>query len=574
MLEKLTIKNYLIIKDIDINFSRGINILTGETGAGKTIIMDALTLILGERSDYSLIHKNSDKLIIEGIFDFSGNKTVNEFLISHNLVNDEYLKANMLIIRREILKRGISRNFINDNPVILSDLKEFGDLIVDIHSQNEHQYLLKKEMHLEVLDNYSNNENILDNYKKLYVAYAELINKYFELIEKKKLINERKEYIKFQLKEINTINPSENEYEELEKELKILENSEQINQHANSCLQIISNSENNIISYLSNLLRELKKISSIDESINSLTERIENIYIEIKDINETLNNYSENIHYDYEKTEQIRDRLSKINFLKKKYSLSVKEIVTKAEDLSKELEFIENYDVEIENLKKEISKQKEILFDESVKLSAMRKKKSKELEKEINKLFKEVGLESAELQIKFSEIEKEKNEFFIFIKENRKNVLTQNGIDNVEFLVRTNKGLEFTPLRKTASGGEISRIMLVIKTCLADKDKTPVLLFDEIDAGISGAIANKVGKLLKSLSKTHQIILITHLPQIAATGDTNFHISKIEEKNETTASIKMLDESEKVIEIAKLLSGEKVTDSSKKVAKELVLSYK
>jgi len=568
LLEKLVIKNYLIIKQAELDFTKGLNILSGETGAGKTIILDALALILGERADYSIIKNDSEKLIIEGQFNFNKNKSVENFLKEKDLfLNDD--KESIVIIRRELTKKGISRNFINDTPVNISDLKDFGDLIIDIHSQNEHQSLLKKDTHIDFLDNYLKNKNIFFDYQEKFYILKEIISSYENLIKNKNELMERKSFLEYQLKEINNTNPAPNEDEELENNLKKLENSEEISTSLQNCLNLLYEGENNILASLSNSNKELKKISKYDNNILKLIEIFEQNYISIKTGIEELRDYSGGVNFDPLLIEQIRTRLATLTHLKKKYRLTISELIDKSEEIKKELDLTENFDFEIEKLEKEIQNQKKITFEIAQKISKERKSASKELEKKVNSYLQEVGLESAEFKVDF-EFTGKGDDKYSFEEKNQIYNFTHNGVDSVEFLIKANKGSEFSQLRKTASGGEISRIMLSLKASMSGKDKVPILVFDEIDAGISGKVAGKVGKLLSELSKSHQIISITHLPQIAAMSDNHFYVNKKDLTKETVAEIKTLTKEEKILEVARLLSGEKITDLSKKNAEELI----
>ena len=570
MLEKLSIKNYLIIKEAELKFSEGLNILTGETGAGKTIILDALSLILGERANYSVIKNNKEKLVIEGQFQFENNKKVLGFLKESDLLSESFSSQSIVILRRELSKKGTSRNFINDVPVSISQMKNFGDLIIDIHSQNEHQSLLRKESHIKLLDNFVGNENLFADYINSFSEYKKLIKSYEELEKKKDNIIERKNFIEFQLKEINNANPQKGEEERLEKELNKIENTEDISLSLNNSLEMLYEKENNVIAALSEVVKEIKKIVKYDSELSNIIADLESSYVSVKEIAETLNSYNNSINFDSVRIEQIRDRLGSINFIKKKYNLSESELLKKAKELQNELDYAENFDYDIEQIKKKIKESREELYKKAVRISSLRNSSSKQLEKNVNLYFKEIGLETAEFKVGNKICESDKDTMYSIKKNSLFIQLHEEGIDDVEFMVKINKGAEFTPLRKTASGGEVSRIMLAIKASVTGKDEVPVLVFDEIDSGISGRIADKVGKVLKQLSKSHQIISITHLPQIAAMSDRHFRVSKEEVKNETIAKIKALTEQEKVTEIAKLLSGEKITDSSTKSAKELI----
>lgn len=568
MIEKLFIKNYLIIKEAEINFSAGLNILTGETGAGKSIILDALGMILGERADYSLIRKDSDKMVIEGYFDFKDNKKVKDLLKNLEIEQENQNENSYIIIRRDLLKRGISRNFINDVPVNISDLKELGNIIIDIHSQNEHQSLLNKETHIEILDQYIGSEKLLEKYRTSFSELKESIANYEELISKKDELAERKEFLEFQLKEINNINPLENEDEELETELNKMENSEEISTALVTSLNFLYESDTNVISELSSSIKELKKIIKFDSTLEENIKILEESLVNVKEVSNSLISYNENINFDAERIETIRDRLGSLTFLKKKYRLSVNDIIEKAKEIGKELNIAENFDYETEQAEKKIGEKRVEAYKISKEISDIRKKKSKELEKNVTAILKEVGLESAEFKVNFDSYKSSGESLFA----ENKVLLTSTGFDDIEFFIKTNKGSDFSPLKKSASGGEISRVMLAIKSVLSDSDEIEILVFDEIDAGISGKTADKVGKVLKKLSKSHQIISITHLPQIASQSDSHYFVSKKDSNKETIAEIKQLSAEEKVLEIAKLLSGDKVTDSGIKSAKELINS--
>ena len=568
MIESLYIRNYLIIKEAEISFNKGLNILTGETGAGKSIILDALSLILGERADYSKIKKEEDKLIVEGHFNFKKNKNVKELL--NNIFADEDINPESIILRRELLKKGVSRNFINDNAVNISDMKKFGDIILDIHSQNEHQSLLDKETHIHILDSYCLDYDILNNYRSNYHFLKNLIKEYNDLALKKDELISKKSFIDFELKELNNLNVSSGEDSELENELNKLENTEEISTGVESALKALYEEDFNAGILLNSSIKDLKKIAEYDNYLEKIIIDLESSYILIKESSDSLNSYRDKLNFDNEKIEQVRTRLSDINHLKKKYGLSAEELILKAESLQKELMFADNFDYELEKLFSNINENKSVVLKNAKEISDIRIKGSKELEKQINLVLKVVGLEGAEFKVNINNIIG--NESDINSIKSGKEFLKPGikGFNEIEFLIKINKGSDFTPLQKSASGGEISRIMLAIKTVISEKDNIGILVFDEIDAGISGRIAQKVGKVLKALSKTHQIICITHLPQIAAMSDRHFHVSKKEDKKETLAGIRDLNEEEKLLEVAKLISGEKVTESSKKSALELI----
>jgi len=568
MIERLLIKNYLIIKDAEIVFSKGFNILTGETGAGKSIILDALSLILGERADYSIIRKDADKLVVEGHFEFNGKESALELL--NEILPEDCINGNSVIVRRELLKKGTGRSFINDYPVNISDLKRFGDLAIDIHSQNEHQSLLSKDTHIKILDYFTGEANILKDYTENYVKLTEMIKEYKELISRKDEFIRKRSFLEFELKEINNLNLTSGEDIMLETELKKLENIEVISEAVSRSVSVLYEDENNILSSIDMAVKELRKVSSYDIVFEKIIEELMNCEVLVKESSSTLLTYRDNIDFDSGRINEVRERLSNIVHITKKYGMTVDDLIEKGIELEKELNLADNFDFETDKLLKKIQVHRSETIETGSKIDKARRKSAKDLEKKVNEMLSATGLESAEMKVDILVNETDiESEFSIDGKE--KNIrLGPGGFNNVEFFIKINKGSEFAPLRKSASGGEISRVMLAIKTVLAGKDDVGILVFDEIDAGISGRVAQKVGKIMKKLSESRQIICITHLPQIAALSDTHFRVSKSEKTDETFAEIKILSEDEKINEVAKLISGEKVTESASKSAKELI----
>lgn len=568
MLEQLYIKNYLYIKEVSIKFEKNLNVLTGETGAGKTLILDAVSLLFGERADYSIIKNDQEKLIVEGSFNIKSVTGIKEFLKTKLLINENI--EDYLIIRKEISKKGISRNFINDIPVSVTDLKELGDIMVDIHSQNEHQSLLKKENHLKILDEYGNLLEEVSSFHRSFESYQNKVEKYQQINNKKKEIEEKKDFLKYQLNEIISANLQEDEDIRLEEELKKLENFEDIVVAINNIDDLLYSGDYSAYVQVSAAIREMRKITSFDSEIAEKIQEVEMLYEILKEIGSFFNIYKESLSFEPERMEAIRERLSKINFLKKKYKNSIKELLLKAEEFEKELIFLENFDFEIEQLKKEIEEYKKILITKAEELSEKRKKAAKKLSKEVTGYLKEVGLENANFTIVFLNYIEEKSTPYTYNKEGSNIKIRKEGIDNIEFLVRLNQGSEFLSLRKTASGGEVSRLMLAIKAAIAEKGGVPILIFDEVDTGISGKIASKVGKVLKNLSVHCQIIAITHLPQIAAQSSNHFNVVKNMQNGETNIEVKTLTQEEKILEIAKMISGQKITSSAIQNARELI----
>jgi len=581
LIEKLTIKNYLLLKSVEIDFSNGFNVITGETGAGKSILIDALSLLLGERADYSIINKNNDKMIVEGFIKISENnlKLVENILKQNEI---ESLEKGNLIVRRELYKKGYSRNFINDSPVNINDLKSIGEIIIDIHSQNEHQSLLKKEIHVELLDFYLTKseklkfQKLTDEYAEDFDKLKEIIHEYDSIRQKKGELDNKKNYLEFQLKEIREVEPAPNEDDNLEKELKASENVEAIQTGLSAAYSNLYDDTGSIVEKMKIVEKELSKLEEYSSDISKILKDINESFLILNEASRLIQSLIDNLSFDPTRIEDIRERLYKLQFLKKKYGNNIEGILKLKAQLEEDLTLVDNFDEKIAELEKEIKILKEAVFKKAQNISKIRKENARQLETEIVKILKEIGFENAEFRIDIAPLTaspkgEESGAATLLVKNKNEFIrLSGGGIDDIEFKVKINKGDEFSSLRKTASGGEVSRIMLAIKTTLAGADRVETLIFDEIDAGISGRIAQKVGKVMKKLSEYRQVISVTHLAQIAALADEHFLVEKETDGESTLAKIKKLEKNEKVIEVAKLLSGEKVTDASIKSAKELM----
>ncbi len=563
MIKSLEIKDYALIEHIKIEFYPGLNIITGETGAGKSILIYALSLLLGERASSEVVRKGAVKSFVEGVFDVKDNLSIKEIF-----ENNEIEFQDELIIRREISQKGNNRCFVNDTPVPLNVIKELGDVLVDLHGQHEHQSLLRTETHIDFLDNYSNNVSLLNDYRTIFKELKSKENELKELLLKEQSIKEKKEIYLFQLNEIESINPQPDEDDLLINELNILENSEKLLQLSEEIYKLIYESENSVLDRLSEAKNKLGQLIRIDASLSETEKDFESVYITLKEISSFIRKYKEKITIDIDEVEAKRERLNSINLLKKKFGLSINKIIEHKEKISEEINLAENFTDELNKIKNEILVLKEKLFDIATKLSNNRKKYSSEVEKEVKSYLKNLRINSPSFEIKFFHVESED----YFEINNSRVGFNQKGIDSVEFFISTNPGEDLKPLTKVASGGEISRIMLALKSALAKNDRLPLLIFDEIDTGISGKIAQKVGQALSDLSKHHQIIAITHLPQIAALADHHFSVQKIQSEDRVISKIKYLNNNERVSEIAQLLSGETITDSSLESARQLINS--
>ncbi|GBD91309.1 DNA repair protein RecN [bacterium BMS3Abin04] len=565
MLKSLQIKNFALIENIEIEFGTGLNIITGETGAGKSIIIGAMGLLLGGRASTDLIRKGAKKTIIEGIYDSAGNDNIKNLMDKYNLDFESEL-----IVRREISLKSASRNFVNDTPVNLNVIKEIGNLLVDLHGQHDHQSLLKSDLQLLMLDEFGNYEDLLNKFVDVREKFSSKISELKRLKENETNLREKKEFYSFQRSEIDKISPVPDEDASLETELKILENSEKLLTNTSEVYINLYESENSIYNKLvqvQSLINELLPIDKVfADRYNQLSESIASI----NDIADFFRDYNDNLDIDPSKIEEIRNRLAELTLLKKKYGPSLKNVLEYREKIFNELQLAENFSEKITGLETQIEKLRNELSGLAIKLSGKRKKSAMLVKKGVESELKHLGINDARFEIRFGYSEASNDTQSFVLVNNKKVKINNRGVDNIEFFISTNIGEELKPLSKVASGGEISRIMLALKSVLAKTDKLPLLIFDEIDTGVSGRIAQKVGNSIKDLASFHQIIAITHLPQIAAMADHHFVVSKEQINGRVISSLKKIDDNEKIIEVAKLMSGENITDASLIGAKELM----
>jgi DNA repair protein RecN (Recombination protein N) len=563
MLKSLEIKDYALIEHINIEFGKGLNIITGETGTGKSILIDAMGLLLGIRASNEVVRKGANKSVVEGIFEVDGNKKVKSIIEENDI---EY--SHDMIMRREISLKGSNRCFLNDTPVSLSVIKDVGNLLVDLHGQHEHQSLLNTETHIDYLDEFGNYDDLLLEYKN---KYYDLINteKELESLKKREItLREKKDILSFQIKEIDNVSPREEEEEKLNAELKILENSEKLAELTSEIYQHLYESEKSVHDSIVKVKNDLIKLTEIDKSFDESSNEAETILALVNDISSFIRSYKSKIDIEPEHIEEIRERLGAIILLKKKYGGSVKAILEHRKKIGEEFELAENFSDKIAELDKELIDKKIKTGSLGQAISKKRKEESKKVKKGIESSLKELGINMPTFQTEILNEAAENNKYVTVDGNSYK--YSAKGIDKVEFFISTNPGEDPKPLTKVASGGEISRIMLSLKSTLAKNDKLPLLIFDEIDVGVSGRIAQKVGTVLKNLAAYHQIIAITHLPQIAGLADYHYSVKKATEGSRTISSIAKLTDEERIKEIAKLMSGEKLTKASIKGAQELM----
>ena len=548
MLINLLIKNYALIDEFSVNFRDGFNVVSAETGAGKSIMLGGLSLILGERVGISALNNSEKKCIIEGKF-IIDKKRYESFFKDNNL--DFERKS---ILRREITPSGKSRAFINDTPVNLSVLKLFCSGIIEVHSQ--HQSLALKDVNnqLFLLDQFCGHNPLLEEHKKEYDSFLRLKNNLRLLQDKGDVSFSEFEFLSFQLEELESVNLKEGEMEQIEEELSLLNNTEQIS----LALEKGSNSldkESGILDFLSEIIRDLSGISAYNKNLLEINNRLEKTTIELKDISSELFYLKEKSVSDPERLSQLNARFDIINSLLLKHRKNLlSELIELKENLRRKLNKLSNYDLEIEKLSNQLLKQEQIVKVLAKRISKNRKNTIPEIEKQIQAILKKLGMPFANFKIEIRELEN----------------LSKNGIDEIIFLFSANKGRKIENLSNVISGGELSRLMLAIKYISAKYQDTQCLIFDEIDSGVSGEIANLMGEMMKKIGTKKQIIAITHLPQVAAKGNQHYLIYKEIRSGKSNTLIKELNKEERVNELAKLLSGEKTTATAIKNADELL----
>lgn len=572
MLTSLYIKNYALIDELTVDFSSGLVIITGETGAGKSIIIDALGLILGERASAEAVRSGADKAVVEALFGAAGNKKLKAFFHAQTL---EW--ADTLIVRREISIRGQSRSFVNDSPATLALLKEVGEMLVDLHGQHEHQSLLRKETHVDLLDEFGGLSGMVDEFQSGFAKLGDIASCLSSLKEREQQLLEKKELYEFQIQEIDAVTPQHGEEEKLEAELKILENSEKLFAASGTLYELLYNGEQSVRDLLSTARNQLAVLAGIDKQFEDAAKECASAEAIVGELGKFVQQYIARVEFNPERLENIRERLGKLTLLKRKYGGSVDAVISHREKIGLDVDLAGNFQESLAAMEKEIEEQRMECGITAGKLSSKRQEAAKKLDKAVIAELSKLGISNGNFRTMFS-----RNEVDASFDHGRwfaeadggKARLNSNGCDEVEFFISTNKGEEPKPLTKVASGGEISRIMLALKSMLAKSDRLPVLIFDEIDVGVSGRVAQQVGMSLKALSSFHQVIAITHLPQIAALADAHYVVTKREDGGRARTTLRKLDLEERVREVAKLMSGAEVTEAGMRSAKELMKSAK
>ncbi len=562
MLRSLYIRDYALIEELDVEFDNGLNIITGETGAGKSILLGALKLILGERASMEAIRTGAKKAIVEGIFDNTNSTRINK-LLEENLLEP----AEQIILRREITGSQ-SRAFVNDSPATLQVIREVASNLIDLHGQHEHQMLLRTETHLEMLDNFGGLENLINRYKAQYDTVAGLIREHNNLQSKERELHQQKELFGFQIEEIDQVDPQESEGDELESERRVLEYAEKLHEVTSRLYSLLYENEDAVSDQLVLVRNDLQDLARVDSTLEDASKEAASAHIIVTELANFLQDYNAHIEFNPERLEAIRERLGELEHLKRRYGGSLDAVIAYRAEIGEKFEIANDFEGKLSELKEQIAIEQQSLTDLAVRLTKKRQDVAGRIEKGIVKELSQLGITNSRFEVRFDV--QGSPDGWIHVEEAGACTAFTHGMDVVEFYISTNPGEDLRPLARVASGGEISRIMLALKTILAKSERLPILVFDEIDAGISGPVASKVGKSMRDLAQYHQIIAITHLPQIAALGHVHFRVAKQVSDGRTRSQIDRLTGDEQMAQVASLISGAEITDAALESARELM----
>ncbi len=549
MLAKLFVQNYALIKELDVELETGLTIITGETGAGKTILLGALSLILGNRADTSVLLDKNEKCVVEGTFKIE-EYDLKDFFISNDL---DY--ESVAIIRREINTAGKSRAFINDTPVTINLLKDLCERLIDIHSQHQTLMLNDNSFQLNIIDSFAGTASLKNDFRIVYNNYRKLKKEFNEIREKAERNKADLEYYQFQLNQLEDAKLKKGEQEEMEREQELLGHAEEIKTALTSCSHLFSSEETSILSMLREVKINISKIMTFLPEVENILSRINTSYIELDDLAVEVEKLAVKIEADPERLTRVNARLDDLYSLIQKHRVkNLDELIAKKEEIEKIINSIVTSDERLEEMEILLKKEAESLNSLSEEMSKKRRAVLHDIEMKITELLKQLGMPNAKFRISFSQSEE----------------FTPSGIDTADFLFSANKQTDPENLARIASGGELSRVMLSLKSMLTKNNNLPTIIFDEIDSGVSGEVADKVGQILSGMGKYMQVINITHLPQVASRGTKHYHVYKEDTGDSTITRVKLLTPDERIREVARLLSGSAVTETALKNARELI----
>jgi DNA repair protein RecN (Recombination protein N) len=550
MLRSLHISNYALIDKVDITFHNGLNIITGETGAGKSIMLGALSLILGERADLKAVRDTGRKSVIEAVFELHDYKRLKEYCLANDIEWDDTL----CILRREIAPAGRSRAFINDSPVTLDLLSHVAMLLVDIHSQHNNRLLSSPEFQLNIIDTLAGNEKLLSDYAQRFVTYRRALKR---LRDTKKLIEQNRQdedFTRFQLEQLDAMNLQPGELEQLEKDRDVLANITEIKSTLGGALESLSNGRNNVLSLLCDAIEYCEQLSNVLDDSDNIVARLNSSQIELRDIADTLADFYRELNADPEELDNVEQRLNDIYSVQAKHHVgSVEELIDLRENFRIKLNSLENSTYTIEELEKEARRAKAAAREVAAELTRRRTEEAHRFEQLLCDTASPLGMKNLRAHVDI-----------------RTGDMSPTGMDTVEFQFAFNKNQPLMPVGGAASGGEISRLMLSIKSIIASKMQLPSIIFDEIDTGVSGDVANRMGRMMRDISKSIQVMAITHLPQVAAMGNAHYKVYKLDDEDATHTHIRQLGSAERIDEIAGMLSGATVDDAARANAVSLL----
>lgn len=551
MLSQLNVKNFAIAEQVSVEFDSGMTVLSGETGAGKSIILDALGLTLGDRADTSMVRHGSDKAEISAVFDLSTLPAAENWLKARDLEADQ-----QCILRRVITAEGRSRGYINGQPCSLQHLKEIGEQLIDIHSQHEHQSLLKKDNHRDILDTFAGNETLSKDVAQQYKAWAKSAQRLEQLASNQDEMQARLQLLSFQIEELEQLGLSEGELEEMEQEQSQLGNAEQILAQAHTAHTLCAGEDSNASQLLSHALQSLQSLNSPPEALREAITLLNEAQIQVSEAGDSIRHFIDGFELDPERLSYLEERLSLCYQLARKHRCEPDALPEKLRTLQEEYDSYTCGDQNLEQLEQEVSQLKQAYLSTASKQRQKRQTAAKQLEKEIAEQLALMDMKSVKLYVDFNPLDER--------------AVNAHGLDNIEFLISTNAGQPPKSLGKVASGGELSRISLAIQVVIAQHSTISTLVFDEVDVGIGGATAEIVGRLLRNLGQSGQVICVTHLPQVASQGHQHHFISKREDKGVVKSSIRKLNSNERTEEIARMLGGVNITESTLAHAQEML----
>ena len=559
MLNELSIKNFAIIDELHVSFGNGLNIISGETGAGKSIIIGAVSLLLGDRATTEMIRAQADTATVEAVFDISANKTLRDKVTDMGFPDE-----GDLIIRRIISHTGKNKAFINGQTATLTNLATISERLINICGQREHQVILNAENHINILDEFGGCLSDRSAYEEIYNQYRNIRVQIEKLQDLSKSREEKIDLLKFQLKEIQDINPQPEEDTALADEKKVLVNFQKLSGWTDRAYDLLYGEKDSAIVKLKEVQSQIKEIKKIDAGLKLADKDVEESFITLQEVALTLRDYGKNLFFDAQRLALIDERLELINRLKRKHGGSLESVLRRKQEIEDDLNKVSSIEEELEKLNREEEKIKDDLRKKAIRLSEIRKQEAEKLQQAVNKEIHELNMPNASFYVNFNKSAADKSV----------ELYDQTGGDEIEFHLEANKGEESKPLNTIASGGELSRIILALKNVLSRTGSVASIVFDEVDNGIGGAVAEIVGRKLKSVSANHQIICITHLPQIACFGDSHLQVSKKVTKGRTITFVQELDDEQKVEEISRMLGGVNVTETTRKHAREMIKGSK